>query len=120
MVFILGLFEPCYLTNFEQSQIKFNFYFRRKRMSIQIGDAAPDFALINTDGEKVSLSDFNKEAAPKYDSLYDIFLPGKYNYIGVAKRSAFVIGKDGKIKYMEICPSSGDQPSYEKIKNSLQ
>ncbi len=66
------------------------------------------------------LSDFNKEVSPKFDSLYDIFAPGKYDYKGVSKRSAFVIGKDGKIKYMEICPSPGDQPNYEAIKNALK
>ena len=66
------------------------------------------------------LSDFNKEAAPKYDSLYDVFAPGKYDYKGVAKRSAFVIGKDSKIKYSEICPSPGDQPDYKAIKDILE
>ncbi len=48
--------------------------------------------------------------------LNDIFAPGKYDYKGVSKRSAFVIGKDGKIKYLEICPTPGDQPNYEAIK----
>ncbi len=66
------------------------------------------------------LSDFNKQVSPKYDSLYDIFAPGKYDYKGVAKRSAFVIDKDGKIKYIEICPTPGDQPNYDAIKDSLK
>ncbi len=66
------------------------------------------------------LSDFNKEVSPKYDSFYDIFAPGKYDYKGVSKRSAFVIGKDGKIKYIEICPTPGDQPNYEAIKSALK
>ena len=66
------------------------------------------------------LSDFNKEASTKYDSLNEIHAPGKYDYIGVSKRSAYVIGKDGKIKYSEICPTTGHQPDYEAIKNSLK
>jgi glutaredoxin-dependent peroxiredoxin len=69
------------------------------------------------------LSDFNKEVSAKYDSLYDIFSPGKYNYKGVSKRSAFLVGKDGTIKYLEICKSPGDQPDYnsiEKILNELK
>ena len=66
------------------------------------------------------LSDFNKEASLKYDSLYETFSPGKYDYKNVSKRSAFVIGKDGRIKYAEICPTSGNQPDYEAIKNSLK
>ena len=66
------------------------------------------------------LSDFNKEVAPLYGSLYDVFAPGKYDYKGVAKRSAFVIGGDGLIKYSEICASPGDQPDYKAIKDVLQ
>ncbi len=65
------------------------------------------------------LSDFNKKVSPIYDSYYDIYAPGKYDYKGVAKRSAFVISKNGKIKYKEICPNAGDQPDYDAIKNIL-
>lgn len=66
------------------------------------------------------LSDFNKEIAPRYDSLYDVFAPGKYDLKGVAKRSAFIVGKDGKIKYTEICASPGDQPDYKAIQETLK
>lgn len=66
------------------------------------------------------LSDFNKEVSPKYDSLYDVFMPEKFNYKGVSKRSAFVVGKDGLIKYAEICPSPGHQPDYKSIQNILK
>ena len=52
------------------------------------------------------LSDFNKEVSPLYDSLYDIFAPGKFDYKGVSKRSAFVVDKNGIIKYTEICQST--------------
>jgi glutaredoxin-dependent peroxiredoxin len=48
------------------------------------------------------LSDFNKDVAKAYDVLYADLLGFK----GVAKRSAFVIGKDGVIKYS----SSSDDP----------
>jgi peroxiredoxin len=156
-------------------------------MPLSFGDAAPDFTLINTEGQKVSLkdfsgkqvvllffpfanssvcheemcstrdnlknyeelnanvlgisvdshyslklwaeklnlnfpllSDFNKEASQKYGSYNEIHAPGKYDYKGVSKRSAFVIGKDGKIKYAEICLHTGLQPDYDAIKNSLK
>lgn len=65
------------------------------------------------------LSDFNKEVSKQYDSLYDIYSPGKYDYIGVSKRSAFVIGRDGKILYKEICPTPGAEPNYEAIQKVL-
>ena len=156
-------------------------------MSLSVGTQAPDFLLINTNGEKVSLknfegkqvvllffpfanssvceeemcstrdnlkiyetldaqvlgisvdshyslklwgeklnlnfpllSDFNKEASKKYGVLNELHGPGKYDYLGVSKRSAFVIGKDGKIKYAEVCEHNGLQPDYEAIKNSLK
>lgn len=65
------------------------------------------------------LSDFNKEVSEKYDSLYEIFAPGKYNFKGVSKRSAFVIDGNGLIKYAEICNSPGDQPDYNSILKAL-
>lgn len=66
------------------------------------------------------LSDFNKEVAKSYGALYDVFAPGKLDFHGVAKRSAFVIGKDGNIIYAEVLENAGDEPNYEAIKNSLQ
>lgn len=66
------------------------------------------------------LSDFNKEVSPLYDSLYDIFAPGKYNYKGVSKRSAFVVDKNGFIKYAEICESPSLQPNYEAIEDIIK
>lgn len=66
------------------------------------------------------LSDFNKEVSRLYDSLYEIYSPEKYSYHGVSKRSAFVIGRDGKIKYKEICPTPGNQPDYDSIKKILE
>jgi len=61
------------------------------------------------------LSDFNKEVSEKYGSLYDEFL----GYKGVAKRSAFVIGKDGKIKYTEVLDDAGEIPNFEAVKSAL-
>lgn len=66
------------------------------------------------------LSDFNKEISPKYDSLYDVFLPEKFGYKGVSKRSAFVVDKDGIIRYTEICPTAGHQPNYFSIQEILK
>lgn len=62
------------------------------------------------------LSDFNKEVAPLYDSLYDTFA---FDYRGVAKRSTFIIDKEGKIAYIEILPSPGDYPEMIRLKEAL-
>ena len=66
------------------------------------------------------LSDFNKEVAPKYGAFYDVFAPGKFDFKGVAKRSAFVVDKDGVIKYAEVLENPGEEPSYDSIKSTLK
>ncbi|MCH8325431.1 MAG: peroxiredoxin [Bacteroidetes bacterium] len=65
------------------------------------------------------LSDFNKEVSASYGALYDVFVPGKLDFKGVAKRSAFVIDKDGNIKYAEVLEDAGNEPNYEAIKKAL-
>ena len=62
------------------------------------------------------LSDFNKEVSASYGALYDEFVLGMK---GVSKRSAFVVGSDGKIKYAEVLESAGDLPNFEAIKAAL-
>lgn len=66
------------------------------------------------------LSDFNKEVSQKYEAFYDVFVPGKFDYNGVAKRSAFVIDKEGVIQYTEVLENAGDEPNYEKIREALK
>lgn len=62
------------------------------------------------------LSDFNKDVAKSYDALYDDF----FGMRGVAKRSAFVIDKDGIVRYAEVLENAGDVPNFEAIKNTLK
>jgi glutaredoxin-dependent peroxiredoxin len=66
------------------------------------------------------LSDFNKEVAQKYGAFYDVFVPGKLDFKGVAKRSAFVVDKEGTIRYAEVLEDAGNEPSYEKIQAALK
>lgn len=63
------------------------------------------------------LSDFNKTTAKAYDSLYETFA---FGMIGVTKRSAFVIDKNGIIKYVEILEDAGKQPNFDAIKATLE
>lgn len=155
-------------------------------MSLKVGDIAPDFTLLNQDGEAVSLSsfrgkkvvllffpaantgvctkemctfrdelkifenlnaqvlgisvdthfalkmfqeknnynfpllsDFNKQIIMAYDVVLDVFGRGKFDYLGVAKRSAFVVDENGKLIYVEVLASPGDEPNYEAIKKAL-
>ncbi len=62
------------------------------------------------------LSDFNKEAARAYGALYEEFVLGLR---GVAKRSAFVIDRQGVIRYAEVLDNAGDLPNFEAVKRTL-
>ncbi|MEM6456926.1 MAG: peroxiredoxin [Acidobacteriota bacterium] len=62
------------------------------------------------------LSDFNRETARAYDVLYDDLM----GLHGVAKRAAFVIDRDGVIRYVEVCPSPGDLPNFDAIQDALR
>ena len=64
------------------------------------------------------LSDFNKEAAKAFDVLYEVF--PAFEMQGVSKRAAFVINKEGIIKYTEVCASPGDLPDFAAIQSTLQ
>ncbi len=61
------------------------------------------------------LSDFNKETAKAYGSLYDEFIGMQ----GVAKRSAFVVNKEGEIVYAEVNDDASKLPDFEAIKAAL-
>ncbi|MDP2301317.1 MAG: redoxin domain-containing protein [Ignavibacteria bacterium] len=66
------------------------------------------------------LSDFNKEVSTAYGCLFESFVPAKYDYKGVSKRSAFVINAEGIVTYAEILESPGDEPNYEKVQQALK
>jgi glutaredoxin-dependent peroxiredoxin len=63
------------------------------------------------------LSDFNKEAISAYGCRYDSFTD--MGMQGVAKRSAFIIDREGVIRYAEVLESAGDLPDFEAINNTL-
>jgi peroxiredoxin len=62
------------------------------------------------------LSDFNKDVAKAYDVLYTELLGFK----GVAKRSAFVIGADGVIKYSWVSEDPKVLPDFAAIQAALK
>jgi peroxiredoxin len=62
------------------------------------------------------LSDFNKEVSRNYGSLYEDFV---FNMKGVSKRSAFVIDKEGTVRYAEVLDNAGNLPNFEAVKETL-
>jgi glutaredoxin-dependent peroxiredoxin len=62
------------------------------------------------------LSDFNKEVSRAYGSIYEIW---NMDMKGVSKRSAFVIDREGVVRYVEILENPGLVPDFSAIENIL-
>ncbi|MBK9254604.1 MAG: peroxiredoxin [Saprospiraceae bacterium] len=62
------------------------------------------------------LSDSNKEVATKFGALYDDM---EHKMFGLAKRSAFVVDKNGIIRYAEVLENAGELPNFAAINETL-
>jgi len=62
------------------------------------------------------LSDFNKEVSTAYGSLYAEWV---LEMKGVSKRSAFIIDKNGIIRYAQVLETAGDIPNFGAINELL-
>jgi peroxiredoxin len=66
------------------------------------------------------LSDYEHKVTRAYGIAYDSFLPqNNLGMGGVAKRSAFVVDKQGVIRYAEINDDPGKLPNFEAVKAAL-
>jgi peroxiredoxin len=66
------------------------------------------------------LSDYEHAVAKAYGIAYDSFLPQKnLGMGGVPKRSAFVVDKQGVIRYAESNDDPGQLPNFDAIKQVL-
>lgn len=63
------------------------------------------------------LSDFNKEVSVSYNSIYEKF---GFGMRGVSKRSAFVIDREGIVRYAEVLENAGLVPDFDKIREILE
>ncbi len=63
------------------------------------------------------LSDFNKEVSSAYETIYESF--SNMEMKGVSKRSAFIIDKQGVVRYAEVLEIAKDQPNYTAINEKL-
>jgi peroxiredoxin len=62
------------------------------------------------------LSDFNKEASQAYGAFYENFVLGLN---GVSKRAAFVVDKEGVVKYAEVLETASDLPNFVAVQETL-
>jgi peroxiredoxin len=62
------------------------------------------------------LSDFNKTTSTAYGSLYDNFV---FDMHGVSKRSAFILDKQGVVRYAEVLETATDLPDFAAIQKTL-
>ena len=63
------------------------------------------------------LSYFNKEVSSAYGSLYETWA---LDMKGVSKRAAFVIDKNGIVRYAEVLENASEEPNYQLIENVLK
>ena len=63
------------------------------------------------------LSDFNKEVSMAFGCLYDSF---SYEMKGVSKRAAFIIDKNGIVRYAEVLETATDLPNFNTIQKILK
>ncbi|HNB32869.1 MAG TPA: peroxiredoxin [Bacteroidia bacterium] len=62
------------------------------------------------------VSDFNKEIGKIYHAQYELFGLGMK---GITKRAAFLIDKNGILRYIEVLENAGEIPDFNKIKSVL-
>lgn len=62
------------------------------------------------------LSDYNKTVARDYETLYDDLMGFK----GVCKRSAYVVDREGKIRYSSVSEDARVVPNFDEIKACLK
>ncbi len=87
----------------------------------QVVGISTDSPFVQAEFKKVNgfsfplLSDHNAEAAAAYQAKYmGDFTPMKLDRI--ARRAAFVIGKDGKVAYAEVLENAGAMPDLDAVK----
>jgi peroxiredoxin len=61
------------------------------------------------------LSDFNKEVIQAYGA----YNPDMIGLKGIARRSTFVIDKDGVIRHAEVLDDARNEPNYDKVFETL-
>ena len=87
-----------------------------KVIGISVDSPFSQEAWAKSNGIKITLvSDLNKEVTKAYGVLFPM-LAGVGD---TSARAAFVIGKDGKVKYAEQTPTPKDLPNFDAVKAAI-
>ncbi|HLF13295.1 MAG TPA: redoxin domain-containing protein [Bacteroidota bacterium] len=86
-------------------------------ISIDSPFANKGFADLNKIGFPL-LSDFNKTVSKQVSGLYDNF--ASLNGYAAAKRSVFVLDKDGVVRYAWVTENPATEPPYAEIEQALR
>lgn len=62
------------------------------------------------------LSDFNKDVSKAYGALYETFV---FDMKGVSKRAAFLLDREGNVRYSEVLDNAGEVPNFDQIRETL-
>lgn len=85
-------------------------------LAISVDSPFAQEAWAKQNGIKLTLlSDLNKTTA----KAYDVVFPGLAGIGDTSARAAFVVGKDGVIKYAEQTPTPKDLPNFAAVKAAL-
>lgn len=97
-------------------------YDRYERLDAQVLGISVDSPFVNRKFARECgasfpiLSDFNREAAEKYDVLYDDY----YGLERVSKRAAFVVDRDGRVVYVWVSDDAGRFPDFDEILEAVE
>lgn len=123
---VVLLFFPGAFTSVCTSELNAvgNDYERYQDLGAQVVGISTDSPFVLAEFKKANgfpfrlLSDHSGEVAAAYDTKYDgDFTPMKLDRI--AKRSAFVVGEDGALRYAEVLDNAGEQPDFDAVLAAL-
>lgn len=118
LLFVPLAFTPVCTNELRITRDEYDFYEERKARVLGASVDSQYTLKVWSDQLKLPfplVSDFNKEVATAYGALYEE-LGGLR---GVAKRAAFVIDKDGVIRYRWVSEDASKLPPFDEIKAAV-
>ncbi len=122
---VLAFFPAAYTGTCTKEMCRYrDDYSRLDGLGVQVIGISADTPFVLAEWAKqlnlkqMMLSDFNHEAMKAYDVVDGGFLGGLLK--GIARRSVFVLDKNGKIVYKWLADTPGVEPPYEEVEAAVQ